>query len=77
MVSARHDRGAHTDRGADGGGRGLAPHRAVSVVRYLVSKGVDPSRLSARAVGEQDLLTEDESEASLALNRRTEFKVLE
>jgi outer membrane protein OmpA-like peptidoglycan-associated protein len=51
----------------------LSEARAVSVVRYLVSQGVDPSRLSARAVGEQDLLAEDESEASLALNRRTEF----
>jgi outer membrane protein OmpA-like peptidoglycan-associated protein len=51
----------------------LSEARAVSVVRYLVGQGVDPSRLSARAVGEQDLLAEDESEASLALNRRTEF----
>jgi outer membrane protein OmpA-like peptidoglycan-associated protein len=51
----------------------LSEARAVSVVRHLVSQGVDPSRLSARAVGEQDLLSEDESEASLALNRRTEF----
>jgi outer membrane protein OmpA-like peptidoglycan-associated protein len=51
----------------------LSEARAVSVVRYLVGKGIDPARLSARAVGEQDLLSEDESAASLALNRRTEF----
>jgi outer membrane protein OmpA-like peptidoglycan-associated protein len=51
----------------------LSEARAVSVVRYLVGQGIDPSRLAARAVGEQDLLSEDESEASLALNRRTEF----
>ena len=51
----------------------LSEARAVSVVRYLVSQGVDPSRLSSRAVGEQDLLSDDESAASLALNRRTEF----
>ncbi len=51
----------------------LSEARAVSVVRYLVGQGVDPARLSARAVGDQDLLSEDESEASLALNRRTEF----
>ncbi len=51
----------------------LSEARAVSVVRYLVSQGIAPARLSARAVGEQDLLAEDESEASLALNRRTEF----
>ena len=51
----------------------LSEARAVSVVRYLVSKGVAPARLASRAVGEQDLLAADESEASLALNRRTEF----
>ena len=51
----------------------LSEARAVSVVRYLVERGIDPSRLASRAVGEQDLLSEDESEASLALNRRTEF----
>ena len=55
----------------------LSEARAVSVVRYLVSQGVDPSRLAARAVGEQDLLTEDESAASLALNRRTEFIIVQ
>ncbi len=51
----------------------LSEARAVSVVRYLVGKGVAPARLTSRAVGEQDLLSADESEASLALNRRTEF----
>ncbi len=64
----------HADqKGDDAANYALSEARAVSVVRYLVSKGVTPSRLSARAVGEQDLLTADESEASLALNRRTEF----
>jgi len=51
----------------------LSEARAVSVVRYLVGQGVDPSRLAARAVGEQDLLFEDDSAEALALNRRTEF----
>ena len=64
----------HADQVGDAAANyALSEARAVSVVRYLVSQGVDPSRLSARAVGEQDLLAEDESEASLALNRRTEF----
>jgi outer membrane protein OmpA-like peptidoglycan-associated protein len=51
----------------------ISEARAVSVVRYLVSKGVAPNRLSARAVGEQDLLIADESAEALELNRRTEF----
>ncbi len=64
----------HADqKGDDAANYALSEARAVSVVRYLVGKGVAPSRLSARAVGEQDLLADDESEASLALNRRTEF----
>ena len=51
----------------------LSEARAVSVVRYLVGAGIDPARLSSRAMGEQDLLAGDGSAASLALNRRTEF----
>jgi hypothetical protein len=39
----------------------------------LISRGIEGSRLSARSVGEADLLTVDDDEASLALNRRTEF----
>ena len=64
----------HADQvGDEAANYALSEARAVSVVRYLVSKGVDPSRLAARAVGEQDLLADDASDASLALNRRTEF----
>lgn len=51
----------------------LSEARAVSVVRYLVGAGIDPARLSSRAMGEQDLLAGDSSASSLELNRRTEF----
>ncbi|MEM8747350.1 MAG: OmpA family protein, partial [Actinomycetota bacterium] len=51
----------------------LSTDRAQSVVDYLVFKGVEPERLSARAVGENDLLSMAEDMDSLALNRRTEF----
>jgi outer membrane protein OmpA-like peptidoglycan-associated protein len=64
----------HADQvGDDAANYAVSEARAVSVVRYLVGKGIDPSRLAARAVGEQDLLSDDASEAALALNRRTEF----
>jgi len=64
----------HADQvGDEAANYALSEARAVSVVRYLVGKGVAPSRLAARAVGEQDLLSEDNSDVSLALNRRTEF----
>jgi outer membrane protein OmpA-like peptidoglycan-associated protein len=51
----------------------LSAARAASVLDYLASNGVDPSRLSSRAVGEADLLTLNNDDAALALNRRTEF----
>jgi outer membrane protein OmpA-like peptidoglycan-associated protein len=51
----------------------LGQRRADAVVAYLLTRGIDGSRLSARSVGEADLLTVDDDEASLALNRRTEF----
>jgi outer membrane protein OmpA-like peptidoglycan-associated protein len=51
----------------------LSAARAGSVLDYLAAHGVDPSRLSSRAVGEADLLTLNNDDAALALNRRTEF----
>jgi outer membrane protein OmpA-like peptidoglycan-associated protein len=64
----------HSDqRGSEETNYELSAARAESVVNYLAAKGVDPSRLSSRAVGEADLLTLNNDEAALALNRRTEF----
>lgn len=51
----------------------LSVARATAVVDYLVASGIDPTRLSARAVGESDLLSLNDDAASLALNRRTEI----
>lgn len=47
--------------------------RAEAVTTYLAGRGVAPSRLASRAVGEADLLSLDNDDAALALNRRTEF----
>jgi outer membrane protein OmpA-like peptidoglycan-associated protein len=64
----------HADqRGDEGQNYALSLERAQAVVQYLVGKGVAPARLSARAVGEQDLLSLNDDAAALALNRRTEF----
>jgi outer membrane protein OmpA-like peptidoglycan-associated protein len=51
----------------------LSEERAQAVVSYLAGQGIDPSRLSSRAVGEADLITIADDDASLQLNRRTEF----
>ena len=51
----------------------LSRRHAEAIVAFLVANGIDASRLSARAVGEGDLLSVDDDEASLALNRRSEL----
>ena len=51
----------------------ISEARADAVTNYLASRGVSPARLSSRAVGEADLLTLDDNDTALALNRRTEF----
>jgi outer membrane protein OmpA-like peptidoglycan-associated protein len=64
----------HADqRGDDIANYRLSLDRAQAVVDFLVYIGVSPSRLSARAVGEADLLTLEDDDAALELNRRTEF----
>ena len=64
----------HADQiGSDAQNFKISADRAAAVVNYMVSKGVSPSRLASRAVGENDLLTLNDDAASLALNRRTEF----
>jgi outer membrane protein OmpA-like peptidoglycan-associated protein len=64
----------HADQiGSEDNNFALSEERARAVVSYLVDRGVEPSRLSSRAVGESDLLSVNSDEASLALNRRTEF----
>ena len=64
----------HADqRGNDLQNFALSEARADAVVIYMASQGVDPSRMSSRAVGEADLLSINDDASSLALNRRTEF----
>ncbi len=64
----------HADqRGDDLANYVISEERADSVVDYFAGQGIDPSRLSSRAVGATDLLTLNNEPAALALNRRTEF----
>lgn len=51
----------------------LSRDRANAVQAYLISQGIAPERVMATAVGEEELLSLDDDEAALALNRRTEF----
>ncbi len=72
---------SHTDsRGSDNYNLVLSDARANSAVNYLIRRGVDPDRITARGYGEEALVnrcrdgvhcTEEDHQA----NRRTEFKV--
>ena len=73
--------GSHTDsRGPERYNDLLSGRRALSAVRYLISQGIDPSRLTWRGYGKTVLVNECDgtvwcSEEDHQKNRRTEFKV--
>ena len=55
----------------------LSAARAVSVVQYLISKGVEPDRLAAAGFGEFQPIDKGTDEELLARNRRIELKLTE
>jgi chemotaxis protein MotB len=55
----------------------LSAARAIAVVRYLISKGIDPQHLVAAGFGEHQPLDTGDSEEALARNRRIELKLTE
>ncbi len=73
--------GSHTDsRGSDNYNLKLSQRRADAAVQYIISKGIDKKRITAKGYGETQLLNKcsngmECSEEAHQLNRRTEFKV--
>jgi outer membrane protein OmpA-like peptidoglycan-associated protein len=68
----------HTDTtGTDQHNLDLSKARAQAVVDYLVSQGVEPSRLVSEGLGETRPLQAGDSEAVHATNRRVEFHIVE
>ncbi len=72
----------HTDARPITGGRfksnwELSTARALSVVEYLISKGVPPQRLVAAGFGEFDPIDPGTSEDAYRKNRRIELKLTE
>ena len=53
----------------------ISQQRAESVVKYLIAKGLDGSRLKARGYGSSRPMEENATAASRAKNRRVEFNV--
>jgi len=73
---------SHTDsRGTDQANQVLSQKRAESCVLYLISKGIDKSRIIAKGYGESKPVNNctngvECSEEDFQLNRRTELKIL-
>lgn len=66
----------HTDNTGDANAnKELSRERAQAVVDYLVSKGVDPSKLSAVGLGQDEPIAENTSEEGKFKNRRIAFEV--
>ncbi|MCC2101722.1 MAG: OmpA family protein, partial [Hyphomicrobiales bacterium] len=53
----------------------LSSARAIAVVQYLISKGVQPSHLVAAGFGEFQPIEQGDSEEALRRNRRIELKL--
>ncbi|MEO5911408.1 MAG: OmpA family protein [Pelobium sp.] len=64
----------HTDsKGSDAYNMKLSKDRAESIKSYLVSKGVNPSRVEATGYGESQPIDTNNTEAGRQNNRRVEF----
>lgn len=76
--TVRIEIGGHTDfKGSNQYNITLSQRRSESVVKYLVEKGIDKSRLEAKGYGEEKpLASNDDEEEGREINRRTEFTIL-
>jgi outer membrane protein OmpA-like peptidoglycan-associated protein len=55
----------------------LSQNRAEAVMKYLIEKGLDPARVSAKGYGEQVPIVPNTTPENKAKNRRTEVRVLD
>jgi outer membrane protein OmpA-like peptidoglycan-associated protein len=53
----------------------LSEQRAKVCADYLISKGIDASRVSSAGFGSSNPIADNKTPAGRALNRRTEFKL--
>jgi outer membrane protein OmpA-like peptidoglycan-associated protein/Tol biopolymer transport system component len=69
----------HTDNtGNPASNKTLSLKRATSVVDYLISKGIEASRVTAKGYGsERPIVSNDEEVGGRELNRRSEIEIIE
>ncbi|MDZ4751646.1 MAG: OmpA family protein [Flavobacteriales bacterium] len=69
--------GGHTDNvGSDESNQQLSEKRAMSVVAYLVGKGIASARLTSIGYGEKVPIDSNDTESGRSKNRRTEFQIV-
>ncbi|MBL0182450.1 MAG: OmpA family protein [Chitinophagaceae bacterium] len=70
--------GGHTDNvGTAKSNQVLSENRANTVRNYLITKGIDPNRLTAKGYGFTVPVADNKTVEGRAQNRRTEVKILE
>jgi len=68
----------HTDsKGSDAYNQKLSERRAASVQRYLLTRGIDASRMSSKGFGESKPIADNNTDEGRELNRRVELTVTE
>ncbi|MEX1203226.1 MAG: OmpA family protein [Ferruginibacter sp.] len=81
LVRKEDDRieiGGHTDNvGTAVNNLKLSMERATAVMNYMISKGIDPSRLEAKGYGMLVPIESNKTNEGKAQNRRTEVKILD
>lgn len=69
--------GGHTDNvGNDADNQVLSENRAKIVVEFIISKGIDKSRLTFKGYGETQFIDNNDTESARQNNRRIELKVI-
>ena len=70
--------GGHTDlQGSENYNLILSGKRAEAVVKYLIGNGISSSKLRSKGYGFSIPVADNSTEVGRALNRRTEFKIIE
>ena len=68
----------HTDSiGTEAHNTELSENRAKSVYEFLIAQGIDKTRLSYKGYGSSQPIADNSSPEGRAINRRTQFKVVE